>query len=314
MDQQQRLSVRRPVGRIPADRGRLEDQLGRHAIERIVDVDVGRDAGPCRPLERVLRAVRRPHARVRAAAPVGEPHRVRDRGVEVLELVVLVAAGVADVGDALARARRRPAAAVHGLVEEGDLPARAHRHVHDVQLARVAESRADGESAHRVSSPRRTRRARTGSGAGAGRAPCGISGMPSIARLPRVTRSTSAADAWSESEASARTRRRVMQGSGISGRRLPQPADSADRRRAIMTDGGIHGHAQSRLHHRQPRERLDQPQAREGARAPRARQPRRSPRSRSGTCRSTATTTTPTIPHRRRPTSRRSRRPRRFFS
>ena len=67
-------------------------------------------------------------------------------GIEILELVVLVAARVADEGDALARAGRRPVAVVDRLVEEGDLAARAQRLVHDVQLVRVAEARADRDA------------------------------------------------------------------------------------------------------------------------------------------------------------------------
>src|SRR5688572_5746099 len=67
----------------------------------------------------------------------------------------------------------------------------------------------------------------------------GISGMPSIARLPRVTRSTSAAEACREIAARARTSRRVMWGPPeVSGRRLPQAADSEDRPTCENAAGG----------------------------------------------------------------------------
>ena len=141
--EQQRLAVRRPVGHVPAGLRCLEYHRRRAPVERVFDIDVGVDAGSHRPRECVLRAVMRPDAAAGAPASVGKADRIRTRGIEVFELVILVAADVARVGNALARTRRRPVAVRDRLVEERELPARAHRMVHEVELAGVAESRAD---------------------------------------------------------------------------------------------------------------------------------------------------------------------------
>ena len=151
LDHEELRVVRRPVGRAPAAARHLEDASRRGRVLRVHDVDVAVGAVAPRRAEGHPVAGVRPGAEgvLRAAA-------VRDHGdgaggdVEAEDLAELVAAAVLLEEQVVGRAAG-PARAAHAVGEEGELPACAARHLHLVDLGRVAEARGDEHLAlHRV--------------------------------------------------------------------------------------------------------------------------------------------------------------------
>ncbi len=143
LDHEELRVVRRPVGGAPAAALDLEDAARRGGVLRVHDVDVpvgavaaGRAEG--HPVPGV-----RPRTQVVLRAAAVRDHRDRAGGdVEAEDLAELVAAPVLVEDEVVGRAAG-PARAAHAVGEEGELPARAARHPHLVDLRRVAEARAD---------------------------------------------------------------------------------------------------------------------------------------------------------------------------
>ena len=143
LDHEELRVVRRPVGRAPAAALDLEDAARRGGVLRVDDVDVAVGAVAAGRAEGHPVPGVRPRAQVVLRAAAVRDHRDRAGGdVEAEDLAELVAAPVLVEDEVVGRAAG-PARAAHAVGEERQLPARAARRPHLVDLRRVAEARAD---------------------------------------------------------------------------------------------------------------------------------------------------------------------------